>query len=688
MKQVSFGILIGLVVGVLAVYSSLDGADDSPIGELGDVRVFETVEVEQHRNNKFEDLNSIKAIQALPGEFTRAEALYALCSRSTGEELVNLALDATRITDPFWREPALAIIFERLAETDPNGALKLARSEAFRSDRTNQATVLQTWARFDLAGALAAVSVMNDRYRSLYAQMIYSGVGGAYTAEAQMVEDALGVKPAKNNREKYVRGLAEFSPEAALDHVLSVDSKTHQREEAQLLARLYAYKDVARAEQLADKIADADLRRAYLAKVYDELERSQPQQAALKRLSIRGGGAMSKEEKEAFALIAKDDLNRALAIYEAERDEMNYDDLGDVIAREYVKKDPRRALEWARSTKEIVRDSITQTVIVEAAGVDPVFALQEAGKLEDNSGRSSVTRRVMSKLIAESPQFAAESIVHIEHEGARISAARQVSQTWFEEEPFVAFDWVMSEDDRVKSVIFKDGRMLKDVDVYEAQALVAAMPAEHRKVWARHVAGRLIDEESPESAVQFVSQFAGQPDHDMQMAFVIARVGEDDGALAMQWIDRLDSGHARDGALSTILVRESKEDPATAVSWLELIDDPDLRQTSAGNVVTRWLRSDPDAARRWLDSMPRGAERDNILVNATMDMYAMGDLQDELIQSVDDPHKRDQAMLIQGLMNSRNDPEELISRLEQMEIPEIFKQQLKSELLRGSLRGY
>ena len=130
-----------------------------------------------------------------------------------------------------------------------------------------------------------------------------------------------------------------------------------------------------------------------------------------------------------------------------------------------------------------------------------------------------------------------------------------------------------------------------------------------------------------------------------------------------------------------------RADPADAVKWLRKIDDADLRQDSAGSVAQAWFRSDPAAARQWVDAMPRGAERDNVLANAAASMYRQSDTQLEIIESIDDADKRQQAMFIRGMANSRDDPEELIRQLELIEMPELFKQQIKAQLLRRSVSG-
>jgi hypothetical protein len=687
MKSLVLAVLAGLVIGIIGTYAVFS-TSTRITRDIGDVEPMESAEVAEHRDNRFSDLHTIVSLQPLPDDFVRSEALHAICSRSGTDELVRLAMDAARIMDPLWRRQALAIIFQRLTGLAPQLALDLSHSEVFLNDRNTQATVLQFWARNDLMAAVAAASQFDERTMSLAVQMIYSGVGGAYTQDALAVEEATDIAPSRSNRERYVREMFGISPDAALDHVLALDSKSHQHEQVQVIAKLLAYEDIGQAEMLGERIGDDALRRRYLGVVYEQLAREQPVEAAMKRFAIRDGGKVTDDEKKAFKDLVKGDLDRALAIFHELDDDDNRHVLGNIIISEFAGADPQQALQWAKSMPAGVRQKFVSDVIVKVADNQPLLALREAESLEDDRQRRRVTRAVVNALVNRSPMLAAEQISHIEDELSRRQAAQTVARKWLSEDPFVALDWVLTADSAVQEAVFRQQKALDNVDLYEAQAIVGSLPEEHRSVWARNVADRLINERSAEEAVRFVSQFSGQADYDMQMAHLVATIAKDDSTLASQWVDRIPNGHPRDGAISTIVLKELQKDPANAATWLERIDDPDLRQDSAGNIARAWLRSDPAAAQRWLDAMPRGAERDNILVNATANMAGQSDEQVALIESIDDEDKRQQAMFIHAISNARGDPEEVIRQLEQMDMPEFFKQQVKAQLLRQSVGVY
>ena len=70
---------------------------------------------------------SIEEVVALPTEFARSSALYAIAGRSDSADVQNLIFEANRIADDEERVRLLGILFFRLAETDPRSALALAR---------------------------------------------------------------------------------------------------------------------------------------------------------------------------------------------------------------------------------------------------------------------------------------------------------------------------------------------------------------------------------------------------------------------------------------------------------------------------------------------------------------------------------------------------------------------------------
>ena len=693
MGRITAALFVGLVAGIIVALAAprlgiIGGQQPGRImRDIVDVAPMGYADAIRHRDNHFAELQTIESLQALPSEFDRGEALYALSGRSDASGLQSLAFDARRIVDPVWRERALGIVFFRLTEVDPSSALALARSDYFSSVRNVETRVWRTWARMDLMAAIEAAQALDSKEKYAAAQMIFSGVGGAYTNDAKVVEGELGIRPATSNRATYLRDLVGLSPEDALTHVLALESKKRRHEQIKWLADLLAREDLAEAEEFADSIDDVDLRRRYLAAIYDRLARENPEEAFEKQFANRAEGKISAKEKEGFKKLAKSDLDRALRLIDSLADTDNRAAIATIIATRYAKEDPIRALEWARAESKSEFSPLVRAVITSFAAEEPELALREAERVEDSRERSQLTMVVIDTVLESSPKDAARHVGNISDESNRARAAQSVAREWLAEDAAAAVDWLLSGDPKVRDSVFNASNTVASMDLSEAQVILTSLPSEYRGPWARGVAKRLVDERSAEEAMRFVSQFEGQPDYDMQMAHLVTKVANTDGALAVRWAERIPRGNARDAALSNIIAAEARREPAAAAEWLQQISDPDLRQVSAGEVVRRWYKTEPEAASQWLNAMPRGADRDNVIMNTATSLSRDSDKQLRLIESIDDSEKRKQAMFMRTISQNRDDPDELIRQLDAMEMPDMFKQQIKAQILRGAARG-
>lgn len=670
---------LGLVGQAPVPYPPRDIVDVAPMG---------SAEAARHRDSHFVELQSVESLQALPSEFDRAEALYALSGRSDLAGLQKLAFDAGRIADPVWRERALSIVFFRMTEMDPKSALVLARSDYFQGTRNVEKRVWRTWARLDLMAAVEAVRALDEDQQYGAAQMIYSGVGGAYTADAMLVESELGIPPSRTNRAMYLRDLVDQSPEKALSHVQALASEKHRFEQIEWIAGILASEDLAGAEAFAESIEGVELRRRYLDEVYDRIARDRPREAFEKRFANRGGGALSAREKEGFKKLVDTDLDGALRLMATVSDTAGRAELSKMIAVEYAKQSPARALEWARTESQSEFGSLVREVIAGIATTDPELALTEAQRIEDRRERSKLTLDIVNAVLKTSPASAAGAVNQIKNQSDRRRAAQTVAREWLEQDAMAAVDWLLGSDPEIQERVFSQGHIVSKLDLDEANFVVTSLPPEYRTAWANGVAKRLVSERSAEEAMQFVSQFSGEPGFDMQMAHLVTSIAGENSDVAARWAERIPQGHARDAVLSNVAAAEARRDPVSAAQRLQQIDDTDLRQVAAGDVVRLWYKSEPEAASQWLDALPRGAERDNIILNTAMQLSQNKDEQQRLIESIDDAEKRQQALFMRAMLETKNDPAEMLRQLDSMDMPDIFRQQIKAQLLRSAARGY
>jgi len=131
-KTPVLALIAGVFVGALAMlfaerFALEEGGTQGVARDLVTTPTMSRAAAEKHREARYRDLTTIEDIVALPTEFDRAEALYALAGRSGSGAIQALLYEADRVADDFEREQLLGILFFRLAEVDPQSALALAR---------------------------------------------------------------------------------------------------------------------------------------------------------------------------------------------------------------------------------------------------------------------------------------------------------------------------------------------------------------------------------------------------------------------------------------------------------------------------------------------------------------------------------------------------------------------------------
>ena len=134
MARTITAIFAGVLFGAFAMllvsnFDSGNVATDGNIRDLAEVLPMTRAESVRHREERYRTLSGVAEVMALPTEFARAEALYALAGRSGSAAVRALIFEADRIVDDVARARLLGILFSRLTEIDPRSALTLARND-------------------------------------------------------------------------------------------------------------------------------------------------------------------------------------------------------------------------------------------------------------------------------------------------------------------------------------------------------------------------------------------------------------------------------------------------------------------------------------------------------------------------------------------------------------------------------
>lgn len=122
MARIMAALIGGVLLGILVMLAadrfgpSSNQAADVIIRDIADVPKMTQAVAEKHRAGRYASLSRVEEVMALPTEFARSEALYALAGRSDSADVQNLIFEVNRIADDVERVSLLNILFFRLPE--------------------------------------------------------------------------------------------------------------------------------------------------------------------------------------------------------------------------------------------------------------------------------------------------------------------------------------------------------------------------------------------------------------------------------------------------------------------------------------------------------------------------------------------------------------------------------------------
>jgi hypothetical protein len=674
----------GIVLGVLGmlVASRLASVPDSDVvvRDIQNVSTMAEVDAEVHRTERYVKLLTIEQVIALPSQFARSEALYAIAGRADSAGLQKLIFEANRVADDAARKAMLDVLFFRLAELDPRSALALARNDELQSTRALEHVVWKAWARRNLEDALFAAKTESTSTRQhAAAQDLLAAFGYMGNATTDRIEAELGIGPDRSSRSAFIRQLVDRSPEEAIKFIESYEQGAIREELLSTLAFYLATRAADEAPRYAGSFSrEADSKR-YSAVVNNALVHDNPKVAIDRWLANGGSDLTSRSEfQQAVRALAGTDLEAALQYYENATSEDARRAFGAAIAGEMVKQDPHAALQWARENDRPPMQSLEYTVIRQMVLIDPQLALAEAQNIRDAGMRSSMVSNVIHLMANEDPASAAQLLAQIPDEQARLQASARLVSVWVDRDPDSAIDWILSQDGPQSANMLQTavGRLARS-DPDAAIRLLPRLGEGAQYGMRQTIAQQLAQSESAERALNFVRQFEGQDGYDALQASVIGGIARQDPLEAKRLADQLSSVAARDAAYAGLIQHSARTNPAEAAQWAESISDDNYRMSALGQVANQWSRSDPVAAERWLNGLPEGRNRDAAISMAAGAWSKPSEQQKRLINSIDDRNMRSQAKFRLAYRLLRSDPPAARKMMQDPDITDEQRQQFE-----------
>lgn len=684
----------GLLIGILAMLAAArfgpsgNQSPDEIVRDIVDVPKMAQAAAEQHRIERYVGLTSVEEIVALPTEFARSSALYALADRSDSAGVQNLIFEANRIADDVQRIELLSILFFRLTEADPQSALALARTPSFSALKSIEETVWRAWARKDLEDALFAAKTQTSiAHQNSAAQSLYAAFGYMGNETTERIEAELGIAPDRSSRGRFLYRLADISPADAISYINGLDRGVERQENVSWLAYYLSLKDPSEALGYAHLFAIASDGERYRSIINSNIARENPQ-ATIDRLLATGQSARSRSEfYNAIRALVSTDLDAAMQYFEQSRSSDDQRAFGSAIASEMAKKDPAEALTWARANDKGQFPYLQMAVLTQIAETDPQLALTEALSTPNAQMRSNIVSNVVRHIARNDPAGAVGFLDQIPDRQERLAASQQLASTWARRDPEAAIEWILAQDKKTATQLVQAvSHRLVNNNIDAAIRLLPRLDATEQAGLRQQIAQRLAISRSPGEAQDFVRQFEGEPGYDQLQASVIAGVAETDVLMAKQLADQLAEGSARDRAYLQVITQQAQSDPMQAVRWLNNVGDKRMRATAAGQLASQWYADDPAEAVRWVAGLPAGASRDDAIMQMSYRWDSPTAEQTELIASIKNRDKRGRAKIRRIYRLMRTDPAKARSLLEDEDIPSYLRQQAEVMISQSGLQ--
>ncbi len=689
MKHILLAALAGLAVGAVLTWIVVAPDEyriDEPtveiVRDIQDVPKMSVVAAEKHREDRYEALQSIDQIYALPSEFGRAEALYALAGRSDSGGVQNLTFEANRIANSEERSGALNILFFRLAELDPQSALALTRTEYFRGDKNHERRVWISWGRRDLDGALAAANAESlSSRKSSAAQSLFVAFGYMGNEITDRIEKELGVKPDRNTRGQFIYRLADESPAKAIAFINAMETGVTQQEMVSWLAFHMARHHPESASSYSVLFDNSLYKVSYERIIASNVAAENPAQILDRMLASGRAGLSRSEIYSAMRGVARGDLDVAMSYYARMRTTEEKNFMADSIANALADKDVDAALAWARDNDSGDMPELEMQVLQHLARRDLARAIAETGNTANAQIRSNMLTTIIQAAARTNPQEAIEYLSLIEDPNTRDAVAQTTLSSWVRADSDAAVDWLLAQDrETAGQYLNGSARSFLRTSVDAAVRLLPLVDDRKQQNWRYEIARAMTTERTASEAMSFIRQFEGEPGYGNLQTAVIAGIAENDILTARQMADQLPNGDDKDNAYAQLVGARAASHPREAVAWLGLINDEAAKGRAAAGAASQWYRSDPAGAQQWVRNLPLGSMRDDAIAGLVNQWRDFGVEQEELISSMTDDGKRNQARVRQIYRVMQRDPARARQLLDGLDLPSHERQRIETAL--------
>jgi hypothetical protein len=290
----------------------------------------------------------------------------------------------------------------------------------------------------------------------------------------------------------------------------------------------------------------------------------------------------------------------------------------------------------------------------EMAKYDPDQALQIAQAAESPAQRAQALGKVLAAIAQTNPSLAMTHLLKLPAGGMRSEVLGEVARSVATLTPSQALDWLNDIDEKPMQLEAANslGWALSGRNPEAAAQLVDRIPKEARANWITAVALGYAAYDV-EKGRQWVRRYGNEG---AQTTTQFARaVASRNPEAAVQLVEDVADDQERDRLLRGLLPPLAEHSPALAARWAERVTDDDMRTRSINEVAGTWAQYDPPAARKWVMSLDEGPAKEQALTALVQRGGNSVDDVQQIINQIQTPERRSQAVLMAAMSMSRND---------------------------------
>jgi hypothetical protein len=275
-----------------------------------------------------------------------------------------------------------------------------------------------------------------------------------------------------------------------------------------------------------------------------------------------------------FDELATNDLQSAVRLLDSVNDSEKKAPAIRAVAAAWAAQDVDAAIDWAKTLTPTERAIAIETILQPLSTEDPARALELAKEYLKGPPLLAVAAATLTRLASEDAVAAAETMTTLPREIFQTPAALEVTRALADESPDSVVNFVTN----FPSIGERRTALNSVLDV-----------------WAIS---------QPEDAARQVSSMPAGADQTEAAAHLAHCLASNDPDEAIEFAASLKSGAAHDAALLQIASGWAQHDPAAAAEWsLSIPSDCAVRADAINAIVSAWEVENSKAAEEWLKSL-------------------------------------------------------------------------------------